>query len=696
MQAPIFNSHHAATRTQTLYRSSSFVRVLGAALFGWLAFAAQAYADDPDPPDRVARLSFVSGEVSVQLADANEWVAARINRPLTNNDQLWTNDGARAELQIGSSSVQLDENTQLSVLELSDNVLQLQLTQGTVNVYVRGMERDDTIEVDTPNAATTMQEPGTYRVHADDSGDVTVVQVRAGSAEVSGERQSFSLRENEQITLRGATRLSAEFDELGRLDDFDRWANARNTRGNHVIAAQYVAPDVIGYEDLDDYGNWAYEPDYGQVWIPTRVVSGWAPYRYGHWEWIAPWGWTWVDDAPWGFAPFHYGRWAYARDRWCWVPGPRAVRAVYAPALVAWVGTPGVSVAIGVGSGPVGWVPLGPREIYRPVYRVSPGYVARVNISNSLVRRDDFERRYRESPRDVNFANRAAVTVVSANALRSAQPVNRSIVRTDPHQLQPVESAPNVQPDRAGLIGGMRTIAPPTRVISREVVARRTPMPIRSDAQPGQNPPAARSNIRVVEPTTPGRAFSGERQQINPDSTQPANGQGPGRAFTRPAENATPRRSNNDSPNVNNRPENDDRVIDNNNDRGTRRGIPLPRTRTPEAPNSTPNLQRSAPPTSPEQRENRPQIEKPRAEAPAPELRNRVTPQIREQQREQPVAPQRTEPAAPQQPQREQPRAQPAPQQPQPQRAQPPQQNKSNSSASEEERRRRPRDNDTR
>ena len=29
------------------------------------------------------------------------------------------------------------------------------------------------------------------------------------------------------------------------------------------------------------------------------------------WVWLRPWGWTWVDDAPWGFAPFHYGRWLW-------------------------------------------------------------------------------------------------------------------------------------------------------------------------------------------------------------------------------------------------------------------------------------------------------------------------------------------------------------------------------------------------
>src|SRR2546429_1728856 len=39
-----------------------------------------------------------------------------------------------------------------------------------------------------------------------------------------------------------------------------------------------------------------------------------SPYSNGYWNWVAPWGWTWIDYAPWGFAPFHYGRWAFVRS----------------------------------------------------------------------------------------------------------------------------------------------------------------------------------------------------------------------------------------------------------------------------------------------------------------------------------------------------------------------------------------------
>jgi hypothetical protein len=113
------------------------------------------------------------------------------------------------------------------------------------------------------------------------------------------------------------------------------------------------------------------------------VAPDWAPYRYGRWVWSRPWGWTWVDDAPWGFAPFHYGRWVHYRQRWCWVPGRYEARPVYAPALVAWVGGGSVSVGISIGSRSdyprYGWFPLAPREVYRPGYAHSPSYARRIN-----------------------------------------------------------------------------------------------------------------------------------------------------------------------------------------------------------------------------------------------------------------------------------------------------------------------------
>src|ERR1700692_1968126 len=114
------------------------------------------------------------------------------------------------------------------------------------------------------------------------------------------------------------------------------------------------------------------------VWVP-RVAAGWAPYHYGHWRWVEPWGWTWVDDAPWGFAAFHYGRWAMVGGGGGgWIPGPGVAviasrpgpvfRPVYAPALVAFVGGNGWSASLSIGGGGGAWVALGPRGGYVPAF----------------------------------------------------------------------------------------------------------------------------------------------------------------------------------------------------------------------------------------------------------------------------------------------------------------------------------------
>ena|GEM_PF-2063149 len=457
-----------------------------ALLLTGLGLATVSRADeDEDPASRVARISYLRGPVYVQTADDNNWSDATINRPLTSGDQLWTDAHGRSELQMGSTTVQVDANTQLRIEQLTDNDLRLVITQGLINVRVRQLDRNDHVEFSTPNAAVTPIDTGTYRIDVADHDDVTVVQVRDGKVQIDGANRNFDLGEGEQISLSGTKRLTAEFDELGRPDEFDQWSNERNERASRVAAARYVSPDVIGYEDLDEYGAWRHYDDYGYVWVPTRVRVGWAPYRYGHWAWVGPWGWTWIDDTPWGFAPFHYGRWAMVERRWCWVPGPRTVRAVYAPALVAWVGTPGVSISITASNRPVGWIPLGPREVYRPYYHGSYNYVTRVNLSNTRIDHDEFERGYRRQPHENDFRNQRAAVVVNAEALRNAQPIGRHVERINHTQLQPLAAVPVARPERNDASDRSRQFTPPVTPNVRQGFTRRDNDDDRGNRNPG-------------------------------------------------------------------------------------------------------------------------------------------------------------------------------------------------------------------
>jgi hypothetical protein len=463
----------------------------------------RAAADDEDPPSRVARLSFTSGEVSFDPAGTDEWVSAEVNRPITTGDKLWTADGARAELHVGSAAVRLSGTTGFSFLNLNDQIMQIQLTEGTIYVSVRRLGDNESIEVDTPNLAFSILRPGRYRLNVNEAGDTTIINVRDGEGEVTGGGSSFTVHPGDQGYFTGTDSLSADVQPVPGEDDFDNWCSERDLREEHAVARKYVSDDVIGYEDLDDNGGWRPVPEYGTVWFPHTVVVGWAPYRYGHWAWVSPWGWTWVDDAPWGFAPFHYGRWVYVGGAWGWIPaGPRVVgvayvRPVYAPALVAWVGGPRFAGGVAFGGGfaagvSVGWFPLGPREVFVPSYPVSRRYVNNVNISNTTVNETVVNNYYNTTivnknvtVNNVHYVNQnvsGAVTATSGQAFSSAQPVGRNMVAVNQREVAAApaySAAPAVAPPKQAVLGaGAATrVQPPAALQNRAVVAKTAPPP---------------------------------------------------------------------------------------------------------------------------------------------------------------------------------------------------------------------------
>ena len=475
--------------------SLKLVSLLSLALLVMFVTPQRAAADDDDPPSRVARLSQIRGSVSFNPAGTDEWVDAVPNRPMTTGDKLWADNGARAELHIGSASLRLSSNTGFSFLNLTDDTTQLQLTEGTLRVRVKRLDENETFEVDTPNLAFSILRTGTYKITVNQSGDATIVQVRSGQGEVTGGGSAYTLHANETGTFEGTDQLRADVEGGGYDDDdFDRWCSDRDHREDHSVSSRYVSDEVIGYDDLDDNGGWRPVPEYGNVWFPHVTIVGWAPYRYGHWAWISPWGWTWVDDASWGFAPFHYGRWVAVGSVWGWVPcGPRAVvgvayvRPVYAPALVAWVGGGRFAVGVSIGGGgPVGWIPLGPREVFVPSYHVSRTYVTNVNVSNTTINNVTVNNYYNnvvvnKNVTNVTYVNRTAVTATSGQAFTSAQPVGRNMVKVDAREAANVSvvATNNVAPQQRSVLGSgaAARVQPPAAVQQRAVVAKVAPPP---------------------------------------------------------------------------------------------------------------------------------------------------------------------------------------------------------------------------
>ena len=440
-----------------------------------------------DPPAVAARLQFMTGSVSVQPHGADAWVAGVINRPLTNSDNVWADKNSRAEINVGSALIRIDSESSLTLTNVTENAVQLQLHQGAMNLHVRSLEDGETYEVDTQNQAFTVQQPGDYRFDVNPDADTTVITVWRGQGQSTGDGPAVLVHENEQARFSNGTSLKVEMHAAPGTDAFDDWAQSRDERFDHSASARYVSPDVVGSQDLDEYGQWQNSSDYGNVWVPSGVAVGWAPYRNGHWISVAPWGWTWVEDEPWGYAPFHYGRWVYFNNYWGWAPGPIYGRPYYSPALVAFYGGRGWGVGLGFGfGGGFGWCPLGFGEPYVPWYGVSHGYFNRVNITNTHITNINnvynntyINRGGLHGGEPLHYANMRApngFTAVSRDTMVNSRSVARNNVRVSPsefNRMSPTRTL-DVQPTRNTMLGataGRPAAIPPSRTFARPVLA---------------------------------------------------------------------------------------------------------------------------------------------------------------------------------------------------------------------------------
>jgi hypothetical protein len=462
---------HSATATARLFCVASFA----ACMLGGPPIAGQAAVPQPptsadqtaDPPGRVGRLTEVQGAVSFRAAADTEWGLADENQPVTTGDRVWSDSDGRAEVELGGATVRLWHETEVDVVRLDDHTVQFGVPQGGAIVRLTEFGAADVAEIDAPNAAVTPTRTGEYRVDVSPDGKTTTVTVWSGSADVTSGGSSFTLQGHQVATIRGDSTAVPTSDD-GRVN-------------SAVAERQYVPSDMPGFEDLDDNGTWDNDSDDGPVWYPTQVADGWVPYRYGHWVWFGAWGWTWVDDAPWGWAPFHYGRWAYIHNRWGWCPGRVMAPAVFAPALVVFVGGPAWAGGPGVGpGGRYGWFPLAPGEVYRPPYAVSTPYIRRVNIT-TVTNVTNITNVTVVSYRNRGVAN--AVTVVPSNVFENGAPVSRSTVRVpaaDIARAPLLTTAPAVVPTEASIVArpaGRGVVAPPAAIRQRGVVALHSPPP---------------------------------------------------------------------------------------------------------------------------------------------------------------------------------------------------------------------------
>ncbi|MFN2480870.1 MAG: DUF6600 domain-containing protein [Pyrinomonadaceae bacterium] len=440
-------------RYRTLVTSALSLLLLLTALHlcSSVAFADDELLSDDDyayeETARVARISLLAGDVSLRRSGSDKWERATLNTPLVEGDRLATGSGSRVEIQIDSRNfVRVGEYATLDIVTLRSEGVALSLPEGTATLRLARFERDrEYFEIDAPATTVAAQAKGLYRLDVDKDGRVRVSVREGGRARLYSESSGFTVRDGrvaESVFRDGSNEAEWEFSELRPFDNWDTWVDERE---RHLLARlryddreRYYDNQVVGGEELDAYGDWVQTRDYGYVWRPrTTVINNyydWAPYRYGHWSWCPPYGWTWVGDEPWGWAPYHYGRWVYVDNYWSWAPrgyyGYRH-RSWWRPALVAFV-----NVHLSFGDH-VCWYPL-------PYHHSDP----QSNFWRRARDRNRIEARQRKELADIKRVNPIWARAVSGLPARD---FGRGNVRPQPTDVSAAKLALATDPVRGRL-----------------------------------------------------------------------------------------------------------------------------------------------------------------------------------------------------------------------------------------------------
>jgi len=438
--------------------NSSKKLVITALCAAALVVVPSALAQD-DPPSEAGRISYICGNVSVQAITSDDWGQAYPNLPVGPGDRIFTDSDGRAEIQLGQTYIRIGPNSDVTLVDDSTFNIHVGIAQGSIRLHSFGLWPRQLLDISTPNGNAEFANSGDLRVDVLPSDGATVFTNLGQFADITAAgdfRQELDY--GQSLELAGSNPVYPQWLQAAGPDDLDSWSQQRDEQLARVVSFQYVSPDIPGAADLDAYGDWQPQTEYGAVWFPRDVSADWQPYHYGHWIDRQPWGWVWVEDESWGYAPFHYGRWVSYNGRWGWVPGPVNVRPIWSPALVVFAG----GVHFGGGGGLSVWFPLGPGEAYRPWYRCSPRYIDQVNITN-----------IREAPRVhvqttyVNVVNVTNITYINqthgATAMRqddfaSGRSGRNVAVRVDPREMQQARALQ--QPDVA---------AAPRAIVSRPV-----------------------------------------------------------------------------------------------------------------------------------------------------------------------------------------------------------------------------------
>jgi hypothetical protein len=417
---------------------------------------------------RVGRLAAVSGQVEIEPAGAAGWSAGEINEPIAADSGIRTAAQSRAAIEIGVDAIALSEGGRIAVGALDGRSLVIRLARGRLGLTLRRGAGEAGVEL--PSGEVWLEEKGAYDIDAGGAGGRMRVTAFAGTARLYVGGVELDLEPGEAATFSDAAPITVTIVPAA-ADAFAAWWRGRTLDEPDPAAPVSVSPDLTGFAALAGAGHWRRTLADGEVWFPDPLPADWAPYRDGHWRWLLPWGWTWIDAEPWGFAPFHYGRWARIAGRWAWAPGNLAANPVFVPAAVAFLGTPGIGVSYAGGSGPaIGWFPLAPGEVYWPSYSTDLDYIRSLNrgsVSDPAAIGLQPDGRLPVEVVDRSYVNRLDASVVPRPVFVGGEPVMPALIALPEERLREVP-----------VVMGAPRIGPPAPPSPPLVAAAKPPAPV--------------------------------------------------------------------------------------------------------------------------------------------------------------------------------------------------------------------------
>jgi hypothetical protein len=294
------------------------------ALVGLLLASGSAWADTHI---RIVRLSYLQGDVSIDLGQGAGSQRAVINMPVVEGARVWTGNDGQAEIEFeDGSTVRIAPNTTLTFTALSlrdsgGRVNTLAISGATAYVDIPKLTKEDEFTIQLPNRAITLTHSVHFRIDMDAM--EARIAVFKGQLDVPGAQRAVDVRKGETLTL--------DFNDVERYNlasnvaalAFDGWDKDRDDTlreaGFNRNSQNY--PYGYGYADLVNYGSFMNVGGYGSCWRPYGAAFSWDPFDYGYWAYYPRVGYTWVSGYPWGWAPYRYGGWTWMDSAgWSWCP----------------------------------------------------------------------------------------------------------------------------------------------------------------------------------------------------------------------------------------------------------------------------------------------------------------------------------------------------------------------------------------